>query len=218
MAESNECFNIGSTVTCKTCFNEDLQGEVLAFDPHVKLLTLKSPSSNGRSATYDIHMVNLSYVSQVTVMREAAGSPLPSLPSLNLSKISGKAVHLSMGRSPSMPSNRAKKSIDEKQRLIEAMQSGVSPIGQKLFLHIRKTMEEVKWAGVSILVMGQVIISPPYQIENVKEQKEGKESNSKTLPYVKKLVDKFHQDQQSLSLNNGTSATPVVAEVQPVSQ
>lgn len=31
-------------------------------------------------------------------------------------------------------------------------------------------------------------------------------------------VDKFHQDQQSLSLNNGTSATPVVAEVQPVSQ
>ncbi|MPC63426.1 Protein LSM12 B [Portunus trituberculatus] len=115
-----------------------------------------------------------------------------------------------MGRSPSMPryqgltvqgkestqyhitalllSNRAKKSIDEKQRLIEAMQSGVSPVGQKLFLHIRKTMEEVKWAGVSILVMGQVIISPPYQLENVKEQKEGKESNSKTLPYVKKLV------------------------------
>lgn len=36
-------------------------------------------------------------------------------------------------------SNRAKKSIDEKQRLIEAMQSGVSPVGQKLFLHIRKT-------------------------------------------------------------------------------
>lgn len=174
----------------------------MAFDPHVKLLTLKSPSSSGRSAVYDIHMVNLSYVSQVTVTREAAGSPLPSLPSLNLSKLS----------------NRAKKSIDEKQRLIEAMQSGVSPVGQKLFLHIRKTMEEVKWAGVSILVMGQVLISPPYQLENVKEQKEGKDANSKTLPYVKKLVDKFHQDQQSLSLNNGTSATPVVAEVQPVSQ
>lgn len=49
-------------------------------------------------------------------------------------------------------------------------------------------MEEVKWAGVSILVMGQVLISPPYQLENVKEQKEGKEVNPKTLPYVKKLV------------------------------
>lgn len=31
-------------------------------------------------------------------------------------------------------------------------------------------------------------------------------------------VDKFHKDQQSLTLNNGTSAAPVVAEVQPVSQ
>lgn len=31
-------------------------------------------------------------------------------------------------------------------------------------------------------------------------------------------VDKFHKDQQSLSLNNGTSASPMVAEVQPVSQ
>lgn len=49
-------------------------------------------------------------------------------------------------------------------------------------------MEEVKWAGASILVMGQVLISPPYQLENVKEQKEGKETNPKTLPYVKKLV------------------------------
>lgn len=50
--------------------------------------TSESPSSNGRSSVYDIHMVNLSYVSQVTVTREAAGSPLPSLPSLNLSKVS----------------------------------------------------------------------------------------------------------------------------------
>lgn len=40
MADSSECFNIGSTVSCVTCFDEELQGEVLAFDSHVKLLTL----------------------------------------------------------------------------------------------------------------------------------------------------------------------------------
>lgn len=39
-AESSEVFNIGSSVSCMTCFDEELQGEVLAFDPHVKLLTL----------------------------------------------------------------------------------------------------------------------------------------------------------------------------------
>ncbi|XP_071543077.1 protein LSM12 isoform X2 [Panulirus ornatus] len=202
MAESNECFNIGSTVSCKTCFNEELQGEVVAFDPHVKLLTLKAAASSGRPSLCDIRMVNLSYVSQVTVLREAAGSPLPSLPSLNLTKLK----------------SRAKRSIEEKQRLIQAMQSGVSPDGQKLFLTICKTIEEVTWVGASILVMGQVLVSPPYLPENVREHKESKENNTKTLNYIRKIVDKFHKDQQSLSLNNGTSAAPVVAEVQPVSQ
>ena len=51
-------------------------------------MLLESPANSGRAATYDIHMVNLSYVSHVTVMREAAASPLPSLPSLNLNKVS----------------------------------------------------------------------------------------------------------------------------------
>ena len=37
---NNEYFNIGSIVNCKTCFNEEIQGEVLAFDQHVKILTL----------------------------------------------------------------------------------------------------------------------------------------------------------------------------------
>lgn len=39
-------------------------------------------------------------------------------------------------------------------------------------------------------------------------------SNNFQLPFQ---VDKFHKDQQSMSMNNGTSATPVV-EVQAVSQ
>ncbi|KAK7072455.1 protein with role in RNA processing [Halocaridina rubra] len=202
MAESSECFNIGSLVSCKTCFNEDLQGEVLAFDPNVKLLTLKSAASSGRTSLCDIRMVNLSYVSQVTVIREAAASPLPSLPSLNLDKLN----------------SRAKRSIEAKQRLIQALQSGVTPDGQKLFLTICKTIEEVTWMGPNILVMSQVIITPPYLPENVREHKDSKDSNMKTLNYIKKIVDKFHKDQQSVSLNNGTNVAPVVAEVQPVSQ
>ncbi|ROT66860.1 protein LSM12 [Penaeus vannamei] len=201
MADSSECFNIGSTVSCVTCFDEELQGEVLAFDSHVKLLTLKSPASSGRTSLCDIRMVNLSYVSQVTVLREAPVSSLPTLPSLNLTKLN----------------SRAKRSIEEKQRLIQAMQSGVSPDGQKLFLTINKTLEEVTWKGVNILVMGQVLITPPYQSDNVREHKDGKEVSALQLNYIKKIVDKFHKDQQSMSMNNGTSATPVV-EVQAVSQ
>lgn len=35
-----DCFTIGSIVICKTCYNQDIEGEVLAFDQHSKMLIL----------------------------------------------------------------------------------------------------------------------------------------------------------------------------------
>ncbi|XP_076030034.1 protein LSM12-like [Oratosquilla oratoria] len=202
MADSSEYFNIGSFVSCKTCFREELQGEVLAFDSHVKILTLKCPSSSGRPSMFDIRLVNLSYVSQVTVMKEAPVAALPSLPSLNLGKLN----------------NRAKRSIDEKQKLLQAMQSGVTPDGQKLFLTIRKTIDEVSWRGANIVVMDQVVIVPPYLVNNVGEKDPKKEGSAKAVNHIKKIVEKHHKDQQqAVRLNNGTSSQ-VVPEAQPVAQ
>ena len=40
MAGVNECFSIGSIVACRTCYNKDIEGEVLAFDPQTKMLIL----------------------------------------------------------------------------------------------------------------------------------------------------------------------------------
>ncbi|KNC23772.1 hypothetical protein FF38_13834 [Lucilia cuprina] len=40
MAAVNDCFSIGSTVMCTTCFNEEFEGEVLAFDHNTKMLIL----------------------------------------------------------------------------------------------------------------------------------------------------------------------------------
>lgn len=40
MAAVSECFSIGSTVACTTCFNQNIEGEVLAFDPLTKMLIL----------------------------------------------------------------------------------------------------------------------------------------------------------------------------------
>lgn len=49
-------------------------------------------------------------------------------------------------------------------------------------------IEEVTWVGASILVMGQVLVSPPYLPENVREHKDSKENNTKTLNYIRKIV------------------------------
>lgn len=40
MAGASDYFSIGSTVACKTCYNQEIEGEVLAFDPQTKMLIL----------------------------------------------------------------------------------------------------------------------------------------------------------------------------------
>lgn len=36
----SDCFNIGSVVSCRTCFQKEIEGEVLAFDSQTKILIL----------------------------------------------------------------------------------------------------------------------------------------------------------------------------------
>ncbi len=40
MNNISDCFNIGSIVACRTCYRKDIEGEVLAFDSHSKMLIL----------------------------------------------------------------------------------------------------------------------------------------------------------------------------------
>lgn len=40
MAGVSDCFAIGSTVSCTTCFQQNIEGEVMAFDHLTKMLIL----------------------------------------------------------------------------------------------------------------------------------------------------------------------------------
>lgn len=40
MSSISDCFNIGSMVSCRTCYHKDVEGEVLAFDAQTKILIL----------------------------------------------------------------------------------------------------------------------------------------------------------------------------------
>ncbi|XP_059479769.1 protein LSM12 homolog A [Neocloeon triangulifer] len=187
MAQVSECFTIGSVVSCVTCLNKELEGEVLAFDHQTKMLVLKSPASNGQAKLNDIHMVNLARVSNITLTKEATPSSDQPQP-LNLHRIS----------------TRTRNQVEEKRRMISALKAGVSIEGQNLFLAITKTITDVSWSNADIIVMKQVIISPPYQVENVRlsnaDTRGGAALNhgeSRALLHVQKLVEKHYKDQQS---------------------
>ncbi|XP_036147626.1 protein LSM12 homolog [Monomorium pharaonis] len=173
MAGASDWFSIGSTVLCKTCHEKEIEGEVLAFDPQTKMLILKSPSSSGRPSLNDIHIVNLSLVSNVQVTREV--SPTTSEPpqSLNLQRLN----------------TRVRNQIDEKRRLVMALQAGVSPEGQKLFIAISKTIQDITWNGANIVVFNNVTIRPPYKVDNVHGNTE-----SSAYRHVKKVVEKHIKD------------------------
>ncbi|CAB3369924.1 Hypothetical predicted protein [Cloeon dipterum] len=197
MAQVSECFTIGSIVSCVTCLNKELEGEVLAFDQQTKMLVLKSSASNGQAKLNDIHMINLARVSDIKEKKDATSSSESPQP-LNLFKIS----------------TRARNQVEEKRRVISALKAGVSSEGQNLFLNISKTMHhEVTWSNADIIVMKQVRVCPPYRVQDVRVLNEDTRggaplthTESRAVSHVKKMVDKYYKDLQLQSANANTPA------------
>ncbi|XP_068120426.1 protein LSM12 [Hyperolius riggenbachi] len=183
MAAPGECFSVGSHIACQTCENARLQGEVVAFDYQSKMLALKCPPSSGKSNHADILLLNLQYVSKIDVLTERTQTP-PPLASLNISKLA----------------SRARLEKEEKMSQAYAISAGVSVDGQQLFQTIHKTIKDCKWQEKNIVVMDEVVISPPYQVENCK----GKEGSA--LSHVRKIVDKHFRDMES---QKGVQRNPI---------
>ncbi|XP_044763938.1 protein LSM12 homolog [Coccinella septempunctata] len=176
MAAVSDCFSIGSVVWCRTCYNTEFEGEVLSFDSNSKILILKCCSSNGDPKLNDIHFINLALVSELQVKRESASPPEP-LQSLNIERIN----------------IRVKNQVEEKRRILQAKSTNASTEGQSVFIAIAKVIDEISWRNSEIIVFNQefsqVIISPPYQLENIKG-----DPNHKGFTYIKKVVEKHWND------------------------
>ncbi|CAG9862144.1 unnamed protein product [Phyllotreta striolata] len=177
MAAVSDFFSLGSVVWCRTCYNKEIEGEVLAFDAPTKVLILKCAPTIGDPKLNDIHFVNLSLVSELQVKKEV--NNVPEAPqSLNLQRLN----------------TRVRNQVDKKKRKFQAISANVSSEGQSLFIAISKTIPEVRWKDSDIVVFSGVTISPPYQLENIR----GNKTNG-DYKYVRKIVEKHIKD---LALNN----------------
>uniref|UniRef100_T1J8D5 Rho GTPase-activating protein 21 n=1 Tax=Strigamia maritima TaxID=126957 RepID=T1J8D5_STRMM len=235
MAEGSEYFSIGSIVTCKSCFDKQFEGEVLAFDPQTRMLILNILSRSHLIALL-IAILTILTKHKLLILRCNVNLLLNSIPQCQSSNGKGnlKDLHMinlgnvshvevkkeaSNGPPPVLQSlniqklsNRVKQQTDEKMRLISAMSADVSPEGQQLFLTITKTIEEVAWNGPNIVVMNQVTISPPYKPENCKGAKDS------AVAHVKKIVEKYNKDQQVLAVEENQPAATNSVPQQPSPQ
>jgi len=172
-----EFFSIGSLISCKTCTNKDVEGEVLAWDQSSKILIIKTESQN-RSNLSNIQIINLDFVSEVKVKKETLTS-VPQPPSLNVQRLK----------------DRAEDQIRRKNRLVAALKAGVSPEGQRLFTAIKKTIEEVSWRNEDIIVMDKVCVTKPYTADCVRPLHE-KVQEKKAIEHVRKIIEKHLQDRE----------------------
>merc|ERR1712002_246900 len=180
MAET-DYFNVGMIVCCTTYYGKKIQGEVMAFDYHTKMLVLKTPSkempTKDAQGSHDIQIINLNMVTSVDSIKEAASAP-PPLTNLNTSKIA----------------TRLKQHVEEKTKAINYVGVGVSPIAQSLLDTISRQYAEVVWQGDNIVVLDQVVIGPPYGVDNCKINGNGDKPTLPLFQQVKKIVEKYHRD------------------------
>ncbi|XP_013917536.1 PREDICTED: protein LSM12 homolog isoform X2 [Thamnophis sirtalis] len=151
MAAPGEYFSVGSQVSCRTCQEQRLQGEVVAFDYPSKMLALSILTGRGLA-------------------------------------------------------NKARMEKEEKLSQAYAISAGVSLEGQQLFQTIHKTIKDCKWQEKNIVVMEEVVIAPPYQVENCK----GKEGSA--LSHVRKIVEKHFRDVESQKVMQRSQVQPTQKE------
>ncbi|KAI4896400.1 hypothetical protein NFI96_017125, partial [Prochilodus magdalenae] len=130
--------------------------------------------ASGKPNLSDVVLVNLAYVSEVDIINDRTGTP-PPLASLNFNKLA----------------NRARAEKEDKLSQAYAISAGVSVEGQQLFQTIHKTIKDCKWQEKNIVVMDDVIITPPYRADNCR----GKEGSA--LGHVRKIVEKHFRDVES---------------------
>ncbi|XP_009584925.1 PREDICTED: protein LSM12 homolog, partial [Fulmarus glacialis] len=138
----------------------------------------------------------------VSCLQAAAPPPPPPAVGFKAGTVSGRAVsaggtciplellwplgrcsaELPLSLSPLQLANKARTEKEEKMSQAYAISAGVSLEGQQLFQTIHKTIKDCKWQEKNIVVMEEVVIAPPYQVENCK----GKEGSA--LSHVRKIV------------------------------
>ncbi|TRY92134.1 hypothetical protein DNTS_031450 [Danionella cerebrum] len=150
-------------------------GEYFNVGSRVSCLTCLGQQLHGEVVAFD-------YPSKMLTLKCASSSGKANLSDVilvNLAYVSEVLV------------NRARAEKEDKLSQAYAISAGVSIEGQQLFQTIHKTIKECKWQEKNILVMEEVLISPPYQVDNCK----GKEGSA--LSHVRKIVEKHFRDAES---------------------
>uniref|UniRef100_A0A7I4YBJ2 AD domain-containing protein n=1 Tax=Haemonchus contortus TaxID=6289 RepID=A0A7I4YBJ2_HAECO len=174
-------FPPGSTVHFKTALGASLQAQVVCFDPALKVLAVRDTSS-GKPI---LRMFNIALISEI---REISGPA------------NGDSLETMF--SPSSMSNQQvadRSAVAENRRCVEAMETDVTLDGQRAFIQLRRTLDDVRWRGEEISVLERVVVRPPYTPESAVAIQEGDSQSQSALMHVRKILSKPFIPEQKLT-------------------
>jgi len=167
-------FNPGSVVKCVTYDKEVIKGEVVAFDHDSQMLMLKNDASDGNRDHNDVVIVNLSFVSDIQTLKECVDLP-PALPPVDEKKLL----------------KRTNEQNALRMTVAQAVTNGVTEIGVEVFLCFKRIYKETKFRKQNIVIMDDVTIEPPYQLQNCSAN--SADNADRLLRFVKVAVS-FYSD------------------------
>jgi protein LSM12 len=153
-------------------------GYIFSISPASSVLTLTPAPLNLSSSslpTTSYIAISIRSISSITILSLASPPTAPnktSLPALDPS-VSTSRIHTTIGKLQAAEARRGK---------------GVSREAQALFDALHRTLP-VTWDGLRIVVLGSVLISPPYTANEC--QMVNKRGNAVELARVKKVVSFF---------------------------
>jgi len=167
-----DVFPLGAVVECQTMKRETVSGEVLCYDHATRLLVLRL--NNGPKP--EMRFLNLALVDQVAVVKNPPPDYTPMVPYSTAAQGQERLRRAELKKCTSMPSVT------------------ISHTGQRIFIAIRKTLEDIKWDGENIIVLSRVAVRPPYTTEDVAPLPNLPPTIHhqavSTVTHVKKIMDK----------------------------
>lgn len=163
-----------------------IEGQIFTYDETTDIVVLQSPAANGQSARgakHDFHFLKVSALKDVSVI-SGPGSQSPSSPA--------SASDAGAGLVPIGNLNidkvvqRENIAVRQERERIARIGVGVTKEAQHIFDALAKTLPCV-WNNEQIIILGQVVLLPPYGIENVHPIK-GADTSGNTLERIRKVL------------------------------
>jgi hypothetical protein len=200
---------LGLWVKVKTAAGEDIEGRVYTYDPKTHCVALEIPRRSTSTVTptphttqnpqrHDFRILKINYLREIT--------PLPHHPDDQQSAtVNGTSGHANNNGTSSLAATssifstalptvsrihverlhtREQVAIKEMGAQLQKIGVGVTQEGQEIFDALSKTLP-CRWHKETIVVLDEVLISPPYEIDSCKANA----SSSASLARVKKVLE-----------------------------